>query len=67
MRVAVTNEAQEGNDPVLAITTAAARLTRDGYGDFELADGRTGRLVPIAVQVAYRDKPSAMRLPPYGM
>ena len=40
-------------DPVATICTAAARLTRDGYGDFELADARTGRLVPIAVEVDF--------------
>lgn len=35
-------------DPVELIRDAAERLTRDGFGDFELTDQATGRLVPIA-------------------
>lgn len=35
-------------DPVMQIRDASARLTRDGFGDFELTDATTGRLVPVA-------------------
>mmetsp|Transcript_102556 Transcript_102556/g.290040 ORF Transcript_102556/g.290040 Transcript_102556/m.290040 type:complete len:632 (+) Transcript_102556:57-1952(+) len=37
-------------DPVVSIRDAAARLTRDGFGDFELTDAASGRLVPVPPQ-----------------